>query len=125
MQNLSNESKARIDQAREINGHTIDMREETYSSSQEDLKRLQNDTILKRIPIGAEATTVLVYINNICFSFIISRPENKTGLTGLTGMRFGASKKYILHISTMFSWQIFITSVCANALRQRYVLKKC
>lgn len=55
--------------ASEINGHAgshstgdtrIDMREETYSSSQEDLKRLQNDTILKRIPTGAEATTVLV-----------------------------------------------------------------
>lgn len=38
----------------------IDLREETYSSSQEDLKRLQNDTIFKRIPTGAEATTVLV-----------------------------------------------------------------
>lgn len=37
------------------------MKEETYSSSQEDLKRGTNhDTILKRIPLGAEATTVLV-----------------------------------------------------------------
>lgn len=53
----------------EINGHAtfnstgetrLDIREETYSSSQEDLKKLQNDTILKRIPHGAEATTVLV-----------------------------------------------------------------
>lgn len=53
----------------EINGHApnhstgearIDMREETYSSSQEDLKKITNDTILKRIPVGAEATTVLV-----------------------------------------------------------------
>lgn len=38
------------------------MKEETtYSSSTEDLnKKGTNDTILKRIPIGAEATTVLV-----------------------------------------------------------------
>lgn len=58
--------------ASDINGHAgshstgdarIDLREETYSSSQEDLKRLQNDTILKRIPVGAEATTVLVRID--------------------------------------------------------------
>lgn len=55
--------------ASDINGHAgshstgdarIDLREETYSSSQEDLKRMQNDSILKRIPVGAEATTVLV-----------------------------------------------------------------
>lgn len=39
----------------------IDMKEETYmSTSQEDLKRAHNETILKRIPEGAEATTVLV-----------------------------------------------------------------
>lgn len=39
----------------------IDMREETYTASQEDLKRqLASDSILKRIPEGAEATTVLV-----------------------------------------------------------------
>ncbi|XP_031622600.1 anion exchange protein 3 isoform X2 [Contarinia nasturtii] len=66
---LSNDSKPKIVPASEINGHAgsistgdtrIDMREETYSSSQEDLKRLQNDSILKRIPPGAEATTVLV-----------------------------------------------------------------
>lgn len=53
----------------DINGHSagetkIDMRqEETYSSSQEDLKRAQPDSILKRIPAGAEATTVLVKFN--------------------------------------------------------------
>lgn len=42
----------------------IDMKDDMYSSSQEDLKKLQNDTILKRIPQGAEATTVLVsYLN--------------------------------------------------------------
>lgn len=39
---------------------TIDMKEETYTSSSEDLKKAHNDAILKRIPIGAEATTVLV-----------------------------------------------------------------
>lgn len=39
----------------------IDMKEETYSSSTEDMvKRAQKESILKRIPIGAEATTVLV-----------------------------------------------------------------
>lgn len=39
----------------------IDMKEETtYTASQEDLKRLQRETILKRIPNNAEATTVLV-----------------------------------------------------------------
>lgn len=39
----------------------IDMKDDTCSSSQEDLKKLQNDTtILKRIPQGSEATTVLV-----------------------------------------------------------------
>lgn len=40
----------------------IDMKEETtYSSSTEDLKgKGTNDTIFKRIPVGAEATTVLV-----------------------------------------------------------------
>ncbi|KAJ8877233.1 hypothetical protein PR048_021687 [Dryococelus australis] len=36
------------------------MKEETYTSSVEDLKKAQNETILKRIPVGAEATTVLV-----------------------------------------------------------------
>jgi len=39
----------------------IDMKEETYTSSTEDMvKRAQKESILKRIPIGAEATTVLV-----------------------------------------------------------------
>lgn len=36
------------------------MNETTYTSSQEDLKRLQHDSILKRIPENSEATTVLV-----------------------------------------------------------------
>lgn len=38
----------------------IEIKEETYMSSQEDIKRLQSDSIMKRIPRGAEATTVLV-----------------------------------------------------------------
>ncbi|XP_025420919.1 anion exchange protein 3 isoform X2 [Sipha flava] len=39
----------------------IDMKEETYTSSTEDMvKKAQKESILKRIPIGAEATTVLV-----------------------------------------------------------------
>lgn len=46
----------------------IDMKEETYSSSQEDLKRATNDTILKRIPVGAEATTVLVNFQRFGYS---------------------------------------------------------
>jgi hypothetical protein len=46
----------------------IDMKEETtYTASQEDLKRAQHDTILKRIPVNSEATTVLV-----CFQSLIS-----------------------------------------------------
>ncbi|XP_024084063.1 band 3 anion transport protein isoform X3 [Cimex lectularius] len=42
--------------------HTaVDMKEETYMSSSEDLTRkAAKESILKRIPIGAEATTVLV-----------------------------------------------------------------
>lgn len=62
-QNLSNDSKPKIAPVSEISGNSdtkIDMKEETYSSSQEDLKRGTNDAILKRIPLGAEATTVLV-----------------------------------------------------------------
>lgn len=39
----------------------IDMKEEMYTSSTEDMaKRAQKESILKRIPTGAEATTVLV-----------------------------------------------------------------
>ncbi|KAM7358800.1 anion exchange protein Ae2 isoform 2-T5 [Cochliomyia hominivorax] len=65
--NLSGEDKKiKIMPALEIGGSKksnelkIDMKDDMYSSSQEDLKKLQNDTILKRIPQGAEATTVLV-----------------------------------------------------------------
>lgn len=69
-QNL-NDNKPRILPVSEINGINghkvsdthIDMREETYTTSQEDLKRALHDTILKRIPVGAEATTVLVWNN--------------------------------------------------------------
>ena len=53
--------------AADINGHSgetridINNQETTYSSSQEDLaKKAHHDSILKRIPVGAEATTVLV-----------------------------------------------------------------
>ncbi|KAI8121350.1 hypothetical protein FF38_05946 [Lucilia cuprina] len=65
--NLSgDDKKIKIMPALEIGGSKksndlkIDMKDDLYSSSQEDLKKLQNDTILKRIPHGAEATTVLV-----------------------------------------------------------------
>ncbi|XP_044570584.1 anion exchange protein 3 isoform X3 [Drosophila ananassae] len=66
--NLSgtDDKKIKIMPASEIGGSKrsnelkIDMKDDLYSSSQEDLKKLQNDTILKRIPAGAEATTVLV-----------------------------------------------------------------
>ncbi|XP_034483034.1 anion exchange protein 3 isoform X2 [Drosophila innubila] len=69
LQNLSgttDDKKIKILPANEIGGSKrsnelkIDMKDDMYSSSQEDLKKLQNDTILKRIPAGAEATTVLV-----------------------------------------------------------------
>lgn len=53
--------------AADINGHSgetridINNQETTYTSSQEDLaKKAHHDSILKRIPVGAEATTVLV-----------------------------------------------------------------
>ncbi|XP_052845772.1 anion exchange protein 3 isoform X6 [Drosophila gunungcola] len=63
---VPDDKKIRIMPANEIGGSKrsnelkIDMKDDMYSSSQEDLKKLQNDTILKRIPAGAEATTVLV-----------------------------------------------------------------
>ncbi|XP_065359044.1 anion exchange protein 3 isoform X2 [Calliphora vicina] len=67
LQNLSgDDKKIKIMPALEIGGSKksnelkIDMKDDLYSSSQEDLKKLQNDTILRRIPNGAEATTVLV-----------------------------------------------------------------
>ncbi|XP_037938410.1 anion exchange protein 3-like isoform X1 [Teleopsis dalmanni] len=67
MGNLSgDDKKIKIMPAMEIGGSKrsndlkIDMKDDIYTSSQEDLKKLQNDTILKRIPAGAEATTVLV-----------------------------------------------------------------
>ncbi|XP_068149698.1 band 3 anion transport protein isoform X2 [Drosophila tropicalis] len=62
----TDDKKIKIMPASEIGGSKrsnelkIDMKDDMYSSSQEDLKKLQNDTILKRIPAGAEATTVLV-----------------------------------------------------------------
>ncbi|XP_023707501.1 band 3 anion transport protein isoform X2 [Cryptotermes secundus] len=41
--------------------HTVEIKEElTYMSSSEDLKKAAKESILKRIPMGAEATTVLV-----------------------------------------------------------------
>uniref|UniRef100_A0A2M4A0I7 Anion exchange protein n=1 Tax=Anopheles triannulatus TaxID=58253 RepID=A0A2M4A0I7_9DIPT len=63
------DKKPRIVPASEINGHgghagetRINVTEETYTSSQEDIKMRtqQKESILKRIPEGAEATTVLV-----------------------------------------------------------------
>lgn len=67
LQNLSGgeDKKIKIMPASEIGGSKksndfrIDMKDD-YTSSQEDLKKLQNDTILRRIPVGAEATAVLV-----------------------------------------------------------------
>uniref|UniRef100_A0A182P114 Anion exchange protein n=1 Tax=Anopheles epiroticus TaxID=199890 RepID=A0A182P114_9DIPT len=68
LQNVNNINKSpRIVPASEINGYAtpgetrININEETYTSSQEDIKmRTQKESILKRIPEGAEATTVLV-----------------------------------------------------------------
>lgn len=42
-------------------GHTIvDMREETYTVSTEDLKKAQNENIFKRIPDGAQGSSILI-----------------------------------------------------------------
>lgn len=70
--NQSDDKKTRIPPISETNGsHTmIDMKEETYTSSQEDLKKAAHDTIFKRIPEGAEATTVLVRIELLTFILI-------------------------------------------------------
>lgn len=41
--------------------HTVvDLKEELYSTSTEDIKKAQNDTILRRIPTGAQGSSVLV-----------------------------------------------------------------
>ncbi|KAJ8957007.1 hypothetical protein NQ318_012174 [Aromia moschata] len=43
------------------NNHAIvDMKEETYSTSNEDVRRARNDAIFRRIPAGAEGSAVLV-----------------------------------------------------------------
>ncbi|XP_054012181.1 band 3 anion transport protein isoform X3 [Hylaeus anthracinus] len=63
LQNL-NDAKPKIlssNLALDTNHTAVDMKEEqTYTGSNEDLKRGHNDYILKRIPAGAEATVVLV-----------------------------------------------------------------
>ena len=47
--------------SKKSNDFKIDIKDDAMGSSQEDLKKLQNnDTILRRIPVGAEATAVLV-----------------------------------------------------------------
>ncbi|KAJ8687514.1 hypothetical protein QAD02_023308 [Eretmocerus hayati] len=62
--NNLNDSKPKIVASNHAldNNHTaVDMREEvTFTSSNDDIKRSQNEYILKRIPSGAEATVVLV-----------------------------------------------------------------
>lgn len=41
--------------------HTVvDMKEETYSASTEDVRKGHNETILKRIPVGAQGSSILV-----------------------------------------------------------------
>lgn len=40
--------------------HVIDMKEEIYSASTEDVHKARNDAILKRIPAGAQSSSVLV-----------------------------------------------------------------
>ncbi|KAL7299340.1 hypothetical protein TKK_0007915 [Trichogramma kaykai] len=58
------ETKSKVlssNQALDNNHTVIDMKEElTFTSSAEDIKKGQNEHILKRIPSGAEATVVLV-----------------------------------------------------------------
>ncbi|XP_050526448.1 anion exchange protein 2 isoform X2 [Daktulosphaira vitifoliae] len=61
--NFTNNNNINVNQRMDLlKNHTaIDMKEETYTSSVEDMiKRVQKESILKRIPFGAEATTVLV-----------------------------------------------------------------
>lgn len=69
VQNVNDTKQKGVYNGQELNGFNrngsngdtkIDMNETTYTSSQEDLKRLQHDSILKRIPENSEATTVLV-----------------------------------------------------------------
>ncbi|CAO1323960.1 unnamed protein product [Diamesa tonsa] len=69
LQNVNDTKQKGVYNGQELNGFNrngsngdtkIDMNETTYTSSQEDLKRLQHDSILKRIPENSEATTVLV-----------------------------------------------------------------
>ncbi|XP_063244472.1 band 3 anion transport protein isoform X2 [Bacillus rossius redtenbacheri] len=57
---LSNSHPAIVDTLGKPENHVVDVKEETYTSSVDDLKKIHNDAILKRIPVGAEATTVLV-----------------------------------------------------------------
>ncbi|PSN37985.1 Anion exchange protein 2 [Blattella germanica] len=58
---VSNNHSGHRDSDAKPENHTVDMKEEmTYTSSAEDLKRAAKESILKRIPLGAEATTVLV-----------------------------------------------------------------
>lgn len=80
MQNVSVERKRSWFGGNDVNGGLfhqrkasnvdtkIDMKEvTTYTASQEDLKRAQHDTILKKIPENSEATTVLVCARVITF----------------------------------------------------------
>ncbi|XP_046996664.1 band 3 anion transport protein [Schistocerca americana] len=58
---LGNNLSVPGEENRKQDNHTIDFKEElTFTSSAEDLKKAQKESILRRIPIGAEATTVLV-----------------------------------------------------------------
>ncbi|XP_076271812.1 anion exchange protein Ae2 isoform X2 [Rhynchophorus ferrugineus] len=43
-----------------IDNHIVDMKEETYSVSNEDIRRAHNDAILKKIPAEAQGASVLV-----------------------------------------------------------------
>ncbi|XP_018565326.1 band 3 anion transport protein isoform X2 [Anoplophora glabripennis] len=42
------------------NDTVVDMKEDTYSTSNEDVRRARNDAILRRIPVGAEGSAILV-----------------------------------------------------------------
>ncbi|XP_051163308.1 band 3 anion transport protein isoform X3 [Leptopilina boulardi] len=63
IKNNLNDAKSKVvsNSALDNNHTAVDMKEElTFTSSNDDLKKVQNDYILKRIPVGAEATVVLV-----------------------------------------------------------------
>lgn len=60
---------------RPLENHTvIDVKDDTCSISNEDMRKQHTDSIIKRIPVGAQASTVLVgeaeYLDQPAIAFI-------------------------------------------------------